>query len=106
MVYEEVSATVVVLSFAAAKLTETVLAKAIKAYAAHRAESPPSHGKMKLKDLMQQDQGANILEVIPLARNNERNVTGIVLNAFSESFVLDAKLFDLVEKMKSMIETI
>ena len=63
MVNEEVSATVVVLSFAAEKLTETVLAKAFKAYAAHRAESPPKHGKMKLKDLMQQDQGANMMEI-------------------------------------------
>ena len=47
----------------------------------------------------------HILEVIPLARSNERNVEGIVLNAFSEPFVLNTELFDLVEKMKSRIET-
>ena len=47
----------------------------------------------------------HILEVIPLARSNERNVEGIVLNAFSEPFVLNAEIFDLVEKMKSRIET-
>ena len=38
----------------------------------------------------------HILEVFPIARNNERNVDGIVLNAFSEPFVLNAELFDLV----------
>ncbi len=47
--------------------------------------------------------GKHILEVIPLARNNDHNVAGIVLNAFSEPFVLDAQLFDVVEKMKSRI---
>ena len=47
----------------------------------------------------------HILEVIPLARNNEKNVAGIVLNAFSDPFVLDAGLFDMIEGMKSRIET-
>ena len=46
----------------------------------------------------------HILEVIPLARNNEKNVAGIVLNAFSDPFVLETSIFDLVEKMKSRIE--
>ncbi len=45
----------------------------------------------------------HMLEVIPLARNNEKKVAGIVLNAFSEPFVLDAQIWDLVEKMKSRI---
>lgn len=46
----------------------------------------------------------HILEVIPLARNNEKKVAGIVLNAFSDSFVLETKIFDIVEGMKSRIE--
>ena len=45
----------------------------------------------------------HIFEVIPLARNNDHNVAGIVLNAFSDPFVLDAQIFDIVEKMKSRI---
>ena len=46
----------------------------------------------------------HILEVIPLARNNEKNVSGIVLNAFSDPFVLETKIFDIVENMKSRVE--
>ncbi len=45
----------------------------------------------------------HMLEVIPLARNNERKLEGIVLNAFTEPFLLDADIFDIVEKMKSRI---
>lgn len=45
-----------------------------------------------------------LLEVIPMARNNEKNVSGIVLNAFTEPFVLDAEIYDIVEKMKSRLE--
>ena len=46
----------------------------------------------------------HILEVIPMARNNEKNVSGIVLNAFTEPFVLDAEIFDMVEIMKTRLE--
>lgn len=46
----------------------------------------------------------HIFEVIPMARNNEKNVSGIVLNAFTEPFVLDAEIYDIVEKMKSRLE--
>ena len=46
----------------------------------------------------------HILEVIQMARNSEKNVAGIVLNAFSESFILDAELFDMIENMKSRLE--
>ena len=46
----------------------------------------------------------HMLEVIPLARNNEKKPVGIVLNAFTEQFVLDAEVWDIVEKMKSRIE--
>ena len=48
----------------------------------------------------------HMLDVIPLARNNEKKVRGIVINAFSEPFILDARLFDLVEGLESrLIET-
>lgn len=63
MINEEASSAVVVLSFAAAKLTKAVFVKVVKAYLKHRADSPVSHGKMKLKDLMQLDQGANMMEI-------------------------------------------
>ena len=36
--------------------------------------------------------------------NNEKNVVGIVINAFSEPFVLERSLFDMIKKMKSRIE--
>lgn len=45
----------------------------------------------------------HMLEVIPLARNNEKELAGIVLNAFTEPFVLDAQIWDMVETMKSRI---
>ena len=46
----------------------------------------------------------HMLEVIPLARNNEKDLSGIVLNAFTEPFVLDKEIWDIVENMKSRIE--
>ena len=46
----------------------------------------------------------HFLEVLPLARNNEKDVSGIVLNAFGEPFVLVKELFDAVERIKSMFE--
>ena len=39
-----------------------------------------------------------------LATNNKKNVAGIVINAFTEPFVVERSLFDMVEKMKSRIE--
>lgn len=45
----------------------------------------------------------HVLEAIALARNNEKKVSGIVLNAFSDPFVLDAEIFDMVEDMKSQL---
>jgi len=45
----------------------------------------------------------HILDVIPLARNNEKNVKGIVINAFSGPFILDAELFHIIEEMESRL---
>lgn len=46
----------------------------------------------------------HMLEVLPLARNNDREPVGIVINAFTEPFVLDKEIWDLVEGMKSRVE--
>ncbi len=46
---------------------------------------------------------AHFLEAISMARNSEKEITGIVINAFTEPFILEAKIFDLVEKLKSRI---
>ena len=47
---------------------------------------------------------SNFLEAMNLARNNEKNVCGIVINAFSESFVIPIELFDIIAEMDSSIE--
>ena len=45
-----------------------------------------------------------MMDVIPLARNNEKNVSGIVVNAGGTGFIVDAKFFGLIEEMESRIE--
>ena len=45
----------------------------------------------------------NILDIIPLARNNDKKPVGIVLNAFSVPFILDKEVWDIVENMKSRL---
>lgn len=42
----------------------------------------------------------HFLEALVLAKNNEKDLAGIVINAFSEPYVLDKEIWDLVEKMK------
>lgn len=46
----------------------------------------------------------HFLEAANLARNNEKNVAGIVINAFSEPFVIPKELFDVIAGMKSSFE--
>lgn len=46
----------------------------------------------------------HMMDVIPLARNNEKNVSGIVVNAGGTGFIVDAKFFGLIEEMESRIE--
>ena len=43
----------------------------------------------------------HFLEAANLARNNEKNVTGIVINAFSEPFVIPKEMFDIIAGMES-----
>lgn len=45
----------------------------------------------------------HFLEVIDLARKNEKQLSGIVINAFTEPWILDRELFDLVENLKSRL---
>lgn len=46
----------------------------------------------------------HFLEAANLARNNEKKVKGIVINAFSESFVVPVDLFDMIAEMPSSFE--
>ena len=43
----------------------------------------------------------HFLEAANLARNNEKNVKGIVINAFTESFVIPSELFEMIAGMPS-----
>ena len=40
----------------------------------------------------------HFMEIINLARNNEKDVRGIVINAFTYPFVVDKELFSIIEK--------
>ena len=42
------------------------------------------------------------LRAINLARNNEKQVKGIVINAFSEPFEIPTEIFEIIENMESM----
>lgn len=45
----------------------------------------------------------HFMEVVPLALNNEKGVSGIVVNAFSEPFVVPREYFDIPADMKPRI---
>ncbi len=46
----------------------------------------------------------HFLRAANLARNSEKNVTGIVINAFSESFVIRKESFELIADIQSSEE--
>ena len=48
----------------------------------------------------------HFLEAANLARNNEKKVKGIVINAFSEPFVVPIEMFDLIAKIPSSFEQV
>lgn len=48
----------------------------------------------------------HFLEAVNLARNNEKKVKGIVINAFSEPFVVPIDLFDLIADIPSSFEQV
>ena len=43
-------------------------------------------------------------ETIELAKHNEKNISGIVINAYSEPFVIPRELFDVIEGMDSSLD--
>lgn len=45
----------------------------------------------------------HMLRAINLARNNDKELKGIVVNAFSDSFIIEMDMMDIIEKMKSRI---
>lgn len=47
---------------------------------------------------------SHFLEAANLAKNNEKKVSGIVINAFTEPFVVPVEMFDIIAKMSSSIE--
>ena len=46
----------------------------------------------------------HFLEAANLARNNEKKVAGIVINAFSEPFIVPVGLFGLIARLPSSVE--
>ena len=46
----------------------------------------------------------HFLEAANLARNNEKKVRGIVINAFSEPFVVPCEMFEIIAEMSSSFE--
>ena len=46
----------------------------------------------------------HFLEAANLARNNDKNIKGIVINAFSEPFVVPVEMFDIIVEMNSDME--
>ena len=47
----------------------------------------------------------HFLEAVNLAKNNEKKVVGIVINAFSEPFVIPLEMFDIIAGMPSSLDT-
>ncbi|MCT7700154.1 MAG: hypothetical protein N5829_00700, partial [Lactobacillus iners] len=41
----------------------------------------------------------HFLEALVLAKNNEKDLAGIVINAFSEPYILDKELWNLFDKI-------
>ncbi len=47
---------------------------------------------------------SHFLHAINLARNNEKDIRGIVINAFSEPFVVPMEICEIIAKMKSDLD--
>ena len=45
----------------------------------------------------------HFIEALHMAKANEKEIEGIVINAFSEPMIIDAELFDIIENMKSSL---
>ncbi len=60
---EEVTQKTIAITFKSARLTTDVLLRAFKAYLEHRRHREPSHGKISVKKLLAQNQGAKSIEI-------------------------------------------
>lgn len=60
---EEVTQKTIAITFKSARLTTDVLMRAFKAYLEHRRHREPSHGKISVKKLLAQNQGAKSIEI-------------------------------------------
>lgn len=45
----------------------------------------------------------NNVDTLGMAKANEKEIEGIVINAFSEPMIIDAELFDIIKNMKSSL---
>lgn len=48
--------------------------------------------------------GEHIMNVMPLAENNEKNVFGLLINPFTDACIIHRKAFDIMRLMPSMVE--
>lgn len=60
---EEVTQKTIAITFKSARLTTDVLMRAFKAYLEHKRHREPSHGKISVKKLLAQNQGAKSIEI-------------------------------------------
>lgn len=93
MVNEIAAKEVLCLAFRAVRLGENELERVIKAYLASRGDTPVVHGKMKLKDLMQLDQGAKMMEIAPDAVKGFQRIN--LLFDFPNGLLFSAYSFDI-----------
>ena len=47
---------------------------------------------------------SHFLRAIILAKNNEKDISGIAINAFSEPFIVPREMFDVIANMTSVFE--
>lgn len=45
----------------------------------------------------------HFIEAMHMAKANEKELEGIVINAFSEPMVIDSELFEVIENMKTSL---
>lgn len=60
---EEVTQKTIALTFKTARLTTDVLMRAMKMYLEHQKHRQPAHGKISVKKLLAQNQGAKSIEI-------------------------------------------
>lgn len=46
----------------------------------------------------------SIIDIIQMARNSDKELVGVVINAFSEPFILNTNAWEILEQMESIVE--